>query len=149
MSTYATFILHTLLTPYLYLTSPHEVTGAPMRTKAGLSVVELLIVVSLIGIAAATLSGGCVTTTDRQASAERNARAFAAAMGWQVKGVLCSGADTPNKDGRGDGYVSCTLSLAGDAPATKAILCGHDYAIAPLGQNTACKEALPVTVQYQ
>ena len=125
--------------------------------RKGFSIVELFVVMSILGILFAICAGvagtGCVTTSERQASAEENARNFAKAMGWEIGGVVCSGADTPNSKGAGDGYVSCTLSIPpkeeGGELRTKAILCGYKLMFAPMGQNTSCKEATPLTVQSQ
>ena len=125
--------------------------------RQGLSVIELLIGGIIIAIFALAIGDGCVTTSDRQASAERNAKNFASAMGWQIAGVVCSGADTPTGKNGPDGYVSCTLALAspsGDvavvaAPLTRSIQCGYDKRFALMGQNTSCKEANPLTIQAQ
>lgn len=95
-------------------------------------------VVACIGL----LSGGCVTTSARQASAERNAKAFADALRWEVSGLVCSGSDSEM-----DGYSSCTLSLKGGE--IKSVLCGYDVQVALLGQNTGCKVATPISVQQQ
>ncbi len=82
----------------------------------------------------------CTTTTARMASAERNARVHAEKMGWVVQGASCSGSDSDQ-----DGYVSCTVSKKeGDSHAVE---CGYDEAFAPLGQNTGCKDARPLSIQ--
>lgn len=97
-------------------------------------------VVLLLGV---VCSGGrSLTPAQRQTSGERNARDFAQALGWEIKGVVCSGSDNES-----DGYVSCTFSMGGDE--TKPVLCGYDLQIALLGQNTSCKLANPITFQAQ
>lgn len=110
--------------------------------RNGFSLVELMIVLSIIGIFGTIVCagfGGCVTTTDRTATAERNARAYSASLGLEITGATCSGADSD-----GDGYTSCTVVLPGGQ--MKAIECGYDRPFAPLGQNVGCKVALPSLV---
>ena len=110
---------------------------SPFRRR-GLALVEILVVFAILAILGVILVanfGGCVTTADRASDAERNARAHAAKMGWQITGVACSGSDSDQ-----DGYVSCTLGYPNGH--SNAIQCGYDQPVALLGQNTGCKEAL-------
>lgn len=113
------------------------------NNSSGASVIELVIVVSILGILCAIGAGGlgigCTTTSDREASAQRNAKEYAASMGLTIQGVSCSGSDSDL-----DGYVSCTLNLGDDK--LKAINCGYDQAVAIMGQNTGCKLAMPINV---
>jgi len=113
------------------------------NNSSSFSLVELTNVISIIGILCAIGAGGlgmgCVTTSDREASATRNAKEFAASMGMEIHGVSCSGSDSDQ-----DGYVSCTLNLSDDK--LKAINCGYDQAVAIMGQNTGCKLAMPINV---
>ncbi len=109
-----------------------------MIKRNGFSLVELMIVAAIIGILFAIGVGGiggCVTTSDRESSAERNLSGYMSSL--QIEGHgTCSGADSDN-----DGYVSCTIAKAnGELQAAE---CGYDKRIAIMGQNTNCKVALP------
>jgi hypothetical protein len=128
--------------------------------RQGTSLLELGAVVAIIAMLMLLLGGGrgCVTTSERQASAETNGRNFALAMGWQITGIVCSGEDSSVGNKGGDGYVSCTLALKQPTsdvptgaiiPATRSIQCAYKKFFAPWGQNTACKENMAITVQTQ
>lgn len=101
----------------------------------------------LIGSAIALIGGallvsaiaGCVTTDQRKASAERNAAGWCEEMVIDCAGVQCSGTDSD-----GDGYVSCTVRTVDDKRIP--LECGWDRAIAPLGQNTSCREQRAITL---
>ena len=107
--------------------------------RHGFSVLEIMIVVFIVatfGVIITANVGGCVTTTERSTTAERNARAYSASLGLEITGATCSGADSD-----GDGYTSCTVVLPGGQ--MKAIECGYDRPVAILGQNVGCKVAVP------
>lgn len=103
------------------------------------SLVELMIVVAIVAIIGAllipALGSGCVTTDARQGSAEANLSAWSTQVGLEGRGT-CSGADSDH-----DGYTSCTFVQADGN--IQALECGYDVIVAPLGQNTGCKVALP------
>lgn len=110
-----------------------------MNSK-GFSVVELMIVVAIIGIlfiivgsGAVAIGAGCVSPSEVEGSAERNAKEFASKMGIKYEGLSCSGADSDH-----DGYTSCTFNL-GDGKI-QSFECGYDRPTALMGQNTGCKE---------
>lgn len=56
----------------------------------------------------------CVTTDEAVSSARR----FATDLGYEVRGVSCSG-----RDSDGDGYMSCSVRVIGDGPPLE-LQCG-------------------------
>jgi hypothetical protein len=106
--------------------------------------VEVLIVVSMI-LTAILVCGGSeanlfVGPSKRAYTAQVNAKAWGKQLGLDVASANCSGFDSDN-----DGYVSCTLLLSDEK--LRPVECGYYRAIAPLGQNTGCKIANPLTLQ--
>ena len=84
----------------------------------------------------------CVSTEQRESTAERNADHWAQDMGIPVSGVACVGWDS-----EADGYVSCTIStIEGEMIP---IECGYDQAMVFYGQNTGCKEKRVMTIAGQ
>lgn len=85
---------------------------------------------------------GCLTTDERERSAERNAQDWCDAMAVDCIGTRCSGLDSD-----ADSYVSCTVST--QTGKRIAIECGYDVPLALLGQQTACKEVRPINLGVQ
>lgn len=112
------------------------------KKRVGTTLIEIIVVVVIIGILLSIVVGsvgGCSTAATRQSSGERNAVAHAQKMGWKITGAACSAADSDH-----DGYVGCTLGLT--PQGSKALECGYDVLFAPLGQNTGCKDAMPLNI---
>ena len=85
----------------------------------------------------------CTTTNMVSTSAERNAKDFSIEMGFEIRGVSCSGSDSDL-----DGYVSCTLNET--SGQRTAIECGYDQTLViDMLTNTACKMARPITMMAQ
>lgn len=114
-----------------------------MRQNQGFSLIEfmieLMIALAIIVVFLAIIGGGggigCQSPSDRQGSAERNAKDFADNMGIEYRGLSCSGSDSD-----ADGYVSCTFNLRNGQ--IQSFECGYDQPGALLGQNTGCKERM-------
>ncbi len=95
-----------------------------------------------IFLAIAFLLPACISTpAEVKTSATSEAKMFASEMGYDIKGVSCSGRDSDR-----DGYTSCTIAMSDGT--SKAIECSY-FVKAAFLQNTGCKVALPVfqTVQ--
>jgi len=77
-----------------------------MKRNHGFTLVELLIVVSIIGVIGAIVFGFIFRScTSNSGEAEAEARKYAASLGVEIKGVSCTDRDTDH-----DGYVSCSIS---------------------------------------
>lgn len=114
-----------------------------LAAKVSWSVVLTWVVALVIFCAAFFIqSGGWTTTSERELSAARNARLHAQALGWNISGVACSGADSD-----ANGYVTCALAFSDGR--SKSVLCGYDKQVAPFGQNTGCKDPTPISIQPQ
>lgn len=79
---------------------------------------------------------GCVGFERIRASAEVNARDYAAELGYSLIGVSCSGSDSD-----GDAYASCTLNVleSDGTHEVKPIECTYDVAIPWRGQPHGCR----------
>jgi prepilin-type N-terminal cleavage/methylation domain-containing protein len=71
----------------------------------GFTLVELLIVVAVIGVVCFGFLGMC--TVQSASSRAEDAKSFATGLGYDIRGASCM-----NRDSDGDGYVSCTVSVA-------------------------------------
>lgn len=111
-----------------------------MTKNRGMTLVELMILIAVIGVVAALVVGvvfrGCVTgQSDKLTS---TAQAFGASMGLKVQHANCV-----DRDSDGDGYVSCTLSVADKDGSTRLmpVECATSYSF-----NTGCRLQKPSAV---
>ena len=78
-----------------------------MKTK-GFTLIELMIVISILGIVGAILFRACGGVNLGSAEhAQENATKYLNNMGYEFKGVSCTGTDSD-----GDGYISCDVNLS-------------------------------------
>jgi prepilin-type N-terminal cleavage/methylation domain-containing protein len=101
----------------------------------GFTVIELIIVVSILGTIIAIAGFGILKCSSSQGVAEEEASAFALKMGMTIRGLSCM-----NRDTDGDGYISCTLNVVGKEGTTSPvpIECASRWSF----NNDGCKEAL-------
>jgi len=108
-----------------------------MHNRArGFTLIELMIVVGIVGVLGVLVLYGIrrYLASDSQASAEESARIWASKMGYELQGSpVCVERDTD-----GDGYVSCTLNVKGQAQPM-ALDCAARWS-----GNSGCRIQKPV-----
>jgi len=96
------------------------------KDSLGFTLVECMIVVTIICVVAAGAVVGCTScmATDHQRqTAQTEAEHWAADLGYTLRGVSCADIDSD-----GDGYVSCTVAIAhGDDTEPTQIECRGAY----------------------
>ena len=107
-----------------------------VRTNRGFTLVELLIVLVIVGIAAVVISGACSMNLSgrNHDHAEQEAKRYVAALvdaGIDARFVGCVDYDT---DSPPDGYLACTVVIDQQA---RTIDCAGDSLIA---DNHGCKD---------
>lgn len=86
--------------------------GARARRR-GMTLAELMIVIGILGVASALVVWGCVSATageKQKLAAEAEVHTWAKALHLELEGVDCADIDSD-----GDGYVSCSVSVKGQA----------------------------------
>lgn len=102
------------------------------RAQSGFTVVELMIVVSIVGvIVAGVFFFGIRGFSYGGDGVKTEAETFARSMGESYTGINCV-----TYDSDGDGYVSCTIFRSGKDPLP--IECARKWS-----RNSGCKLAMP------
>lgn len=110
------------------------------KNLRGLTIIELLIVLSIIGIVIAGIIHGFQSCSSQSGSAETEARNYATQLGLSVKGVSCT-----DRDSDGDGYVSCSVSHVENGKLTiQPVECAIKWST-----NSGCKAPKMVSTGVQ
>lgn len=111
-----------------------------MPKNHGLTLIQLMVGIAGAAVAvvvAVTFVTSCGEWRGTAEHAEAAARTHADKLGWKVKGIACTGADTD-----ADGYISCTLVLEGGSE--RALEC----ASGGMRDTQGCKKA-PMDVHIE
>lgn len=124
------------------LSHAHNIDGRYIMSKRGLrglTLIELLIAVAILGVLGTVIVAYMSGTKDFSAIATQYADEFAQNMGWEVIGKSCTGSDTD-----WDGYISCTISISNNGvKEIHQLQCGGGRSGGI--KTSGCKLALPST----